>query len=160
MVQSNIEPVENDTTHLYPPSVNDSLQVPTPIRVISFISDDGLSIAVSSTRSSIEPNRSSSVPLISKSENTLPTEPPPSFNPPPYRSVVSLPSYAVWRDKYAALPDDVESNRLHPRTRRYYGGRLPKYGWRIWAIVVLVVVVSIAAIVVALTKTASNGSGV
>lgn len=159
MVQSNVELVENDTTHLSTSSMGESLRVPTPIRVMSYVSDDGLSIAVSSPRVSMEPNHSSSVPLIPKSENTLPTEPPPSFNPPPYRSVVSLPSYAAWRDKYASLPDDVESNRLHPRTQRYYGGRLPKHGWRIWAIVVLVVIVTIAAIVVALTKTSSSGSG-
>lgn len=159
VVELNGEPIENDATHLSSPSLHasslhESYQSPMPIRITSYYCDDGLSIAVSSPRLSPEPNHSSSVPLIPKFENTLPTEPPPSFNPPPYRAVVSLPSYAAWRDKYAALPNDPEMNRLHPRT--IYGNRLPKYGWRIWATVVLIVIVTVVAIVVALTTTGSS----
>jgi hypothetical protein len=156
--ETDIEMTETDrltTTYLSVSRGNDSLE---PIRITSAYVDDGSS-AISSPEIRPESYRATSpAPLLPKvtEEGSSPlAAPPPSFNPPAYRSVVPPPPYPAWRDKYTSLPSDLEGNQLSPRTYN----RLPSYGWRIWSTVVLVVVVTLVSIVVAVVHTTKeNGN--
>src|SRR5438046_1827404 len=136
-------------THLSIPPANDSKQSLEPIRVTSAFIDDRSS-ALSSPGIRPESYRAASpAPLLPSSPLTAP---PPSFNPPAYRSVAELPPYSTWRDKYTSVPGDLEENRFTPRTYT----RLPSYGWRVWSIVVMVVVVSMVSVAVAVTHTSTE----
>ena len=153
---------ESNETHTLtlPYYMQSRREEPTPsvasIRVTSaFIDDNRSSVAMTSPSLPPESFRSPSpAPLLQKAplgpeDAPLIAEPPPSFNPPAYRSVPDITSYPSWRDKYTEVPGDLEVGRFTPRTY----SRIPAYGWRVWSTVVLVVLVIIIAIVVALTHT-------
>ena len=125
------------------------LQPPLPGQWYSpHIHDDDNYTTVSSPTFRTETVRSVSPLLMRPQESELspPTEPPPSHNPPDYRSVVFPPAYStVWRTKYAPVGRDLEANR-RPKS---FG--LAYYGWRVWAAVVVVIILTIVSIVVGLT---------
>jgi hypothetical protein len=147
-----------DTSSLYlqAPSLNVPTRPLSPIRITrEHYLDDGTSTALSSPALPPEPCRSPS-PLLERMEEpatSVPAEPPPSFNPPSYRAVVSLPSYSAWTDKYTRIPNDAESLRTYPK-----GFGLRYYGWRIWSVVVAIIVVTVVSIVVALTQHQSGSA--
>ena len=129
-----------------------------PIRITSAFIDDRSS-AISSPEIRPESYRATSpVPLLpqnTENGSSPLAAPPPSFNPPAYRSVAAPPPYPAWNDKYTSVPDDLEGNLFAPRMYR----RRPSYGWRIWSTVVLVVVVTLVSIVVAIVHTVKeNGN--
>ena len=152
--ETDVEMAETDRLTLTNPSIshgdhsNRSLE---PIRTSAFL-DDGSS-AISSPQMRPESYRATSpAPLLPENMEDGSSHlaaPPPSFNPPSYRSVAALPPYSAWRDKYTSVPDDLEGSRFTPRAY----SRLPSHGWRVWSIVVLVVVVTIVSIAVAITHT-------
>jgi len=153
--ETDVELAETDRltpTYLSVSRANDSNRSLEPIRVTSAFLDDRSS-AISSPELRPESYRAASpAPLLPSSPLTAP---PPSFNPPAYRSVAELPPYPTWRDKYTSVPEDLEGNQFTPRTY----SRLPSYGWRVWSIVVLIVVVTIVSIAVAVTHTVKeNGN--
>jgi len=90
--------------------------------------------------------------------NLLPTEPPPAFDPPSYRSVAwraslaPLPAYSRWGNKYTSL--DLESTGAHYNQKL----GLAAYGWKVYGIIIFVIVVAIITIIVALTHTVTNNN--
>jgi hypothetical protein len=70
----------------------------------------------------------------------------PLLRAPPYRSTNS-PGHSVWGDKYAQIP----GNRLYGQPNRF--GCLSNYGWRLWAMVVGVILVTMITIIVAVIMT-------
>lgn len=137
--------------HLHVPNSNYSDRSFSPIQITrEHYLDDGTSTALSSPMLPSEPCRSPA-PLLGGSAKYSLTEPQPSFNPPSYRAVVSMPSYASWTDKYSRLPGDIESVEKYSR-----GFGLRYFSWRIWAVIVAIVVVTVISIAVALTQHQSN----
>lgn len=160
--ETDIELAETDRltpTYLSVSRGNDSNRSLEPIRITSAFIDDRNS-TISSPDIRPESYRATSpAPLLPKNAeegNSPLLAPPPSFNPPEYRSVAALSPYPTWRDKYTSLPDDLEGNKF---SSRMYS-RPPSYGWRVWSIVVLVVVVTLVSIIVAVSHTVTeNGKG-
>jgi hypothetical protein len=119
------------------------------------ITDEGYESGLSSPTSALDPQRpysSMSSPLLNADPEITgprPREPPPSFNPPAYR-LTALPAYAPWGDKYQRL--DVESGRL--RKSRY---GLGFYSWRVWSSVVVIILLTVVAIVIAVLRTVGSG---
>jgi hypothetical protein len=152
--ETDVEMAETDRLTLMSPSISHedySNRHLEPIGTSAFI-DDGSS-AISSPQLRPESYRATSpAPLLPESMQDGSSHlaaPPPSFNPPSYRSATALPPYSPSGDKYTSVPDDLEGSRFTPQPYN----RIPQYGWRIWSIVVLVVVITIVSIAVAITHT-------
>jgi hypothetical protein len=150
-------PSPTNANHLHPDDafVRVSMSKPTSI-MTAHITDDGYESTLSSPTSAFGSQRPyssmSSSPLLSSDPEITgprPREPPASLNPPAYR-MTALPPYSPWGDKYQRL--DVESGRIQ-KTR--YG--LGFYSWRVWASVVIIILLTIVAIVIAVLRTVGSG---
>jgi len=130
------------------------------------VPDDGYSSVMSSPVLPPEPSRPGT-PLLnhmSKEEesssysNLLPTEPPPAFDPPSYRSVAwqttmtPLPVYSRWGNKYTSI--DLESTGVHYNQRL----GLAAYGWKAYGVIIVVIVVTLVIIIFALTHSVANNN--
>lgn len=156
-----------NTTYLEIPDKRTLFRTPPELRLSTIsLSDDGYSSVMSSPVLPPEASRPGT-PLLnhmspepeSTSHNTLlPAEPAPAFDPPAYRSVawraslVQLPAYSRWGDKYS--PVDLESSGAHYNQNL----GLAAYGWRVYGVVILVIAVTLITIVVALTRTIGNNN--
>ena len=157
-----------DMSHLEIPEKQSSFRTPPALRLSTIsLTDDGYSSVMSSPVLPPEPSRPAT-PLLNHMgklgedtsySNLLPAEPPPAFDPPAYRSVawraslVPLPAYSRWGDKYSRL--DLESTGAHYNQRL----GLAAYGWKVYGIIILVIVVTLIVIIVALTHAITSNTG-
>ena len=168
-----------EDAHHSQPSSQAPSRVPSPLPAPTSFHDDNISSTLSSPI--LPPTRTEPVdPFLDAAPyqhdyqsqtHLLPAEPVPLVNPPPYRSIsITLPSYSARWQKHS----DLEAGggglrrqgtwtsfrqgtlrRANTFTKRY--PKLPKYGWQIWAAIVLVTIITTVSIVVAVVKTANNG---
>jgi hypothetical protein len=152
-----------------------SSRVPSPLLPPSSIHDDHMSSTLSSP--TLPPSHTQHVnPFLDvapyehdyqSQTHLLPAEPAPLANPPPYRSIsITLPAYAPRWQKHHDLEGGggglrrqgtwTSLRRATSISKRY--PKLPKYGWQIWSVIVLVTIITAVSIVVAVVKTANNGS--
>jgi hypothetical protein len=150
-------------------------RVPSPLSVPSPFHDDHMSSTLSSP--TLAPSRTQPVdPFLDvapyendyqSQAHLLPAEPVPLANPPPYRSIsITLPAYVPRWQKHHDLESGggglrrqgtwTSLRRATSISKRY--PKLPKYGWQIWSVIVLVTIITTVSIVIAVFKTANNGS--